>query len=261
MDLTKFGYYQLGMSLGEYGALEQDGIRPVTIYGYNGGITGANRETVWNTGGVYAFPPAAAGMEVVSDSTDDDGDPAGTGALTVKISYLNGSYVEDTTTVTMNGTGVVATSDLDILRIQDFRVATVGTGGVAAGNIIVRELDNAPTFATIAAGTLQAFNGVYTVPDGYDLMITEISTNSSAAATKGYLDFTLFANYNSYTRAATTSFHQMWNEAVNIDGHVHKFGTPLKFPEHTDMYLSVIGDAATDAALATGVMRGVLLPQ
>lgn len=87
--------------------------------GYNPNV-GTTMETVWAYSTQYVFPIAAQQMEVVSsDNTKDI--PTGTGALSVTIYYLDGSYVERSETVTMNGTTPVLTTHNNLYRINSFR--------------------------------------------------------------------------------------------------------------------------------------------
>jgi hypothetical protein len=105
---------------------------------------------MWTPGGDFAFMPAAAGLEVLSSQAADDA--GSTGVTAVKINYLTTGFVEKSEIVIMDGATVVPTTATDIYRVNSFRAYTVGTGLVAAGTITLRELDDAPTFSTIAAG-------------------------------------------------------------------------------------------------------------
>jgi len=82
--------------------------------------------------------PAAIGeqMTVISDDNADNGATA-TGVLTVRLHYLDASGVEQTEDVILNGTTGVNTAATDIRFINDMYVLTVGSNGVAEGNITV----------------------------------------------------------------------------------------------------------------------------
>jgi len=82
--------------------------------------------------------PSLAGeqLTVVSSSNADNGATA-TGALTIKIHYLDVAGDEQTEIVTMNGTTNVDTVATDIIFVNDFYVLTVGSNGVAEGNIVI----------------------------------------------------------------------------------------------------------------------------
>ena len=66
-------------------------------------------EDIWGTRGIWVAPTAAMTVNIVSSSTADAS--AGTGAGTLSVTGLNGSYVEVTETVTLNGTTAVTTSN------------------------------------------------------------------------------------------------------------------------------------------------------
>jgi len=82
-------------------------------YGYNPNIINVD-ETIWDGGGIYAYPAAAAIMYVSSSSANDTS--AGTGARTVLVSGLDANYNEVEETVTLNGQTQVATTT-EFLRV------------------------------------------------------------------------------------------------------------------------------------------------
>lgn len=247
------------IACGQYGTAEI-----VHKMGFNGSITGANQEDMWTQGAAYEFPATGtypgAKLEVISGSADDDGSPAGTGVQTVKIGYLDGSGVQKSETVTLNGTTAVQTTATDIWRINSFRAASVGTGGVAAGAITLQELDGAPVFSSIAAGQTRARNMAYTVPYGKALLIHEISTSSAAATIeKAFLKFTLRGNLNEGAKTAVGFDFPLWEGVVAGTGWQVKLEEPIYVPALVDLHMVVIGNAATDAAAATAEWRGYLV--
>lgn len=118
-------------------------------------------EDIWDGGGTYAWPAAAAVTTIVSSSTDDDGDPAGTGAQTVKVYGLNSDWLMMDETVTMNGTSAVTLSN-QYLRVFRAHTVAVGSGEVNAGNIQVKH--GATVLAQISAGKGQTLMALYTIP-------------------------------------------------------------------------------------------------
>lgn len=94
-----------------------------SLFGYNGDVD-VGTEDLISAGASYTFPAAEMQMEVVSSSANDDGSPAGFGARTVIIDYLDDAYAEKSETVTLNGTTAVATTATDIFRVNRFRVKT-----------------------------------------------------------------------------------------------------------------------------------------
>ncbi len=82
--------------------------------------------------------PSEAGeqMTVVSDDQADNGTSA-TGVLTVRLEYLDATGAEQTEDITMNGTTVAHTVATDIRFVNDMYALTVGSNGVAEGNIVI----------------------------------------------------------------------------------------------------------------------------
>jgi hypothetical protein len=111
--------------------------------------------------GDLLLPAAAAATTIVSASADDDGDPAGTGVRTVKVTGLvaGGGVVSEV--ATLNGTGAVTLGN-SYLRILDAYTATAGSGGVAAGQIDIKH--SATIIGTIDIGTNKLNRCAYTVP-------------------------------------------------------------------------------------------------
>jgi len=108
--------------------------------------------------------PGGIQLELVSTSTNDDGNPVGTGARTVDIHYLDTSGVEQVETVTMNGTTAATTTAVDIDCVQWIHTKTVGSGGVAAGNISLQGVGGGTVYEYIAVGGNQSLSARYRVP-------------------------------------------------------------------------------------------------
>lgn len=225
--------------------------------GYNASITSTTEEDIWTPGGDFAFMPATAGLEVVSDSVADDA--GSTGVTSVKINYLTSAGVEKSEIVIMDGTTVVPTTAVDIFRVNSFRAYTVGTGLKAAGNIVLRELDNVPNFSYIAAGQTRARNMAYTVPAGKILVIKEIMIASAAASIdKSFLKFRLIGNQNEGVKQSVNFNFPLWEGTVAGGGFQQQLGG-LVVVAGVDLRMRAIGNAASDAASATCEWRGFLI--
>jgi hypothetical protein len=92
-------------------------------------------EDIWRGAATEVPVPADAGvqMEVVSDDVQDTS--AGTGVQTLRIEYLDASGNEQTEDVTMNGTTGVALVETNVRFVNDMYALTVGSNGVAEGDI------------------------------------------------------------------------------------------------------------------------------
>jgi len=223
-----------------------------TKAGYNSSV-GTTSEDMWYGSIPYVFPASAIQMRVVSTSAQDG--VGGTGALTVWINYLDSNYAEKTTTVIMNGTTDVNTSVSDIFRIQNFRVATTGTSGAAAGDISIRHITLATVYSYIQTGYTRARNSAYTVPAGKTLYVTQIAF----AATGGKaVRFTTRATYDNARKAALTPgiFFMGYSEVMLIDSaYTRELIIPTKLPEKTDIKVSVIslsGNSGECTSLLSG---------
>jgi len=86
------------------------------------------------------------------------------GAHVVEVQYLDGSYVEKREIIILNGTTVVATTNLDIFRINDFHVIATGSNGIPTGALAIRNLAGTPNYGYITAGYNSMRSSVYTVP-------------------------------------------------------------------------------------------------
>ncbi len=133
--------------------------------------------------------PDSAGeqMTVISESNADNGATA-TGTLTVRIHYLDATGAEQTEDITMNGTTGVDTTATDIRFVNDMYTLTVGSNGVAEGNIaIYKKGDTIPNtlYNMIAKGGNKSLVPHRMVPLGKTLYLqswhTEISSNDRCA--------------------------------------------------------------------------------
>lgn len=79
-------------------------------------------------------PDVGEQMTLISSDNADNGATT-TGVLTVRIQYLDATGTEQTEDVTLNGTTGVNTVATDIRFVNDMYALTVGSNGVAEGNI------------------------------------------------------------------------------------------------------------------------------
>jgi len=85
--------------------------------------------------------PSLAGeqMTLISESAED-GAGTSTGVLTVRVHYLDVAGKEQTEDVTLNGTTGANTTFTNAIFINDLYALTVGSNGVAVGNIAIYKL-------------------------------------------------------------------------------------------------------------------------
>jgi hypothetical protein len=147
-------------------------------------IVGNTLETIWEQGGLYAYPASASTMTVSSSNTNDTS--AGTGARTVLISGLDASYNEASETIILDGQTAVTTTN-SYIRMNRAVVLTAGSGADNAGVIYVGTgtvTSGVPAniFTTIIIGANQTLQAFWTVPANYTAYIyqTNISTGNSS---------------------------------------------------------------------------------
>lgn len=149
------------------------GVKCVPLIGRNAAVS-TSTETVWGPGATYTQLTSAVAFEVVSNSANDTS--AGTGARTVQVDLIDGSYVASTVTVTMNGTTAVAITGT-FLACNGARVLTSGSGGVNAGTIDVRTVSGSVIKREIQTSTgCRGIDGdfLYTIPAGKVGLLTDV---------------------------------------------------------------------------------------
>jgi hypothetical protein len=229
-------------------------------FGFNGDIDTAT-EDIWSVGGVYVFPASAQGLEIVSTSADDDGDPVGTGVRVVTIHYLTSDFTSKTEDVTLNGVGVVNTVGTDFFRINSLRAKTCGTLGVAAGVITLRQRTPlTAVYSQIETGNTRSRNSVYTVPKALTLYITSITGGCGFAGTAANPSnsalITLRAKYDHLAAGARDFFlpHAEIQVGGGGGGMYRPFEIPIKFPAGTDIKCSAVA-VANNTQVSVG-LRG-----
>ena len=121
--------------------------------------TAATYDTVWSKGGAYVFPSSASVVTVAS-SSGTDSDTANTGAETITIQGLDGSYNEVEETLSLNGSTDV-TGNQQFLRVHR---AFIASGVTNVGNIDIKH--GSTVICYISAGMGQTQVAYYTVPAG-----------------------------------------------------------------------------------------------
>lgn len=164
------------------------GYSSVLKFGRNSDVDTGAYEDIWTGGGTWVPPTTARVHDIVSSNTNDDGSPAGTGAQTVKVMGLDGTYALAEETITMNGTTNVATVGSYII-IYRMYVVTAGSGGANAGAITATAQTDATVTARIEIGDNQTLMAIYQIPAGKTGYITHYygSMNNVVTATSGDL--------------------------------------------------------------------------
>jgi hypothetical protein len=170
-------------------------------------------------------------LEIVSGSANDT--LLGTGARTIKITYIDAlaGGVEATVTISLNGTTPVSLGAVRALAIQYMEVVTVGTGGVAAGNITLRTTIAGTQWEQILLGYGRSMAGRYMVPTGQ----TAYLVSGTATARAQFMDLELLANMledgtpSGYTTHNAVDVPSNGASTLELPYHAFPAGTKLKW--------------------------------
>ena len=144
----------------------------------------------------------------------------------------------------------------DILRINNFHVATTGTGLAAAGNIDVRHLSDAPLYGRIAAEENLARQAIYTVPLAHTLYITAWQVGVGHQTGNRFARFELEATRHPDGTLAVGLFHHL--DIIHIqDGNAPvPFSMPFKIPAKADVQIFTVSDSNVANAQCAGHFEG-----
>lgn len=234
------------VSQSQYGKIEDfrlqvargqiQGHTAINVFGYNPDVD-TSEESVWPDGGTVPHPTVASALTIVSTSTDDDS--AGTGARTVYIEGLNGDYNVISETIIMDGTTPVVTTGT-YLYVNQFYVATVGTGGANAGEITAKV--STTLYDIIAVGYNNRTTGHYCVPAGYTgYMTSGVITTGQATGSTSVTAFLKQHGPDGIVRVGAVS--TLNNGSVQYD-----FSPPYIIPEKNCIGASAIGSATNNSA-------------
>jgi len=194
-------------------------------------------EDVISQGGLYTPPTVARVHNIVSSSASDTS--AGVGARTITINGLDSNYSDISEIVTLNGTTLVATVNSYIF-INRMTCTTVGTSATNVGNITATAVTDATISAQISAGEGQAQLGVYQVPLGKTMYLSNF--NASARVSGGGAGTAIL-------QLMTRTFGGAWTKRqtimINLTGNsfVERFyKNPLVLAEKTMVKVQVTSD-------------------
>jgi len=151
----------------------------VSVFGHNANVD-TSFETVADTSALLSEMSAAQQLKVVSSSTQDASGSSGANTLT--INGLDGTYATLSKTIALGGTGAVTVTG-GYLRVFEAHVATAGSSGTNIGDITVTNSGASTTLLQVAAGEGQSHAAIYTAPTGTTLYISQIW--ASEGTTKG----------------------------------------------------------------------------
>lgn len=217
----------------------------LTIFGYNPDVD-TSEESIWPDGGTVPHPTVAAVLKVSSTSANDAS--AGTGARTVRIEGLDGSYKEVSETVTLNGQTAVNTIN-SYLYVNQLYVTSVGSGEANAGVINVGTgtvTGGVPAvlYDLIETGYNTRTTAHYCVPAGYTAYLVQGAiTTGQASGSTSVTGFLKQHGPDGILRVAAVS-------TLNNGAVTYNFEFPVAIPEKNCIGASAIGSAANNSASA-----------
>ena len=194
-----------------------EGLGEIHKFGFNADIA-SPEETVWDQGGLYTYPSSAGQLGISSSSVFDV--VGATGARTVEIFGLDGSYVEINETLAMNGQTTVQTTN-SYLRIFRAIVRTAGAAAFNGGDIYVGTGSvssgvPATKYLKITAQQNQTLMALWTVPANKWFYLTHWQATTFGQASQS-LEFRLVARPE--------------NEVFQVKRRILLFRSPVDWPQ------------------------------
>jgi len=139
-------------------------------FGYNTDVDDASGDEVLASwGGTYQFLTSGETITIVSGSTADDGDPAGTGVNSIVVYGVDSNWNAAIEVFTMDGTtNVVSTSTW--IGINRIAVFLSGSGRTNAGVITVTASTSGYTLAQMPVGGAVSQQCIFFVPDDHTFL-------------------------------------------------------------------------------------------
>lgn len=172
---------------------------------------------IMNDGAAFtALPVYATGeaLRVTSSSGNDDGSPAGSGARTVQVIYIDTDGSIDSEIVTMDGTGTVALTDTTVARVLDIHVLTAGASGTNEGTITIQTTGGVNRMS-IPPAQSRAAPGRFTVPTGYAGLYRGFNISNAASTGLTSVMYLIEADVNPLTGALNENVFQPIDWAVS----------------------------------------------
>jgi hypothetical protein len=217
--------------------------RSVFVFGFNPDVQNVE-ETVWDHGGVYAYPASATQMTISSSN-------AGTNAV-VSIVGLGAGYVEQTELITLNGQTPVTTAN-SYLRINGMSALT-GTvaDSIYLGAGVVTSGVPATVYARIISGNNRTEAGIYTVPAKHEFYFDHGTVSHGSDSSNAFITARITYRLPEllFQTGAKVTLNNMF---------IHfPFEYPLLLPAGTDIETRAICSKAQTNAVSTS-FQGLLV--
>ena len=197
-------------------------------FGFNP-LINDSEETIWDVGGIYAYPSSAVKMTATStDSANDDG-------VQVTIQGLDANYNQISETITLDGSGTAETNGF-FLRV--FRAFIEGSQA-PSGTINIT--NSSTTYARITLGDNQTLMCVWTVPAGYTAYLFQKDITCLTEANNK------FGTIRLVSKKSDGVFRTHDKISVQNDHAEITYSTPIPFTEKTDIEVRAIGSSSNSA--------------
>jgi hypothetical protein len=213
----------------------------VLIRGHNPDIDSAASEDIWEGGGTLSYLTSAETMDIVSTSASDDFSPAGTGAQTVLVAGVDGTWAAVSETVQLNGITNVTTSN-SYLRVNSMTVLTAGSAGHNVGNITATASTAATLQCEMDATESLSMNSHYTVPLNKKGFLYRVEFNAAKISGGG----NPVIEFKGYGRTNTGPWYQLFDKKMDtavVDELDVVVVSRSSFAEKTDIRLHASTDS------------------
>lgn len=222
------------------------------IIGYNPSVS-TTASPIWSGGATgYVQLTTGTALEVVSSSANDTA--AGTGARTVRIDGLDGSYVPFSEIITLAGATPVPLVNTSAIAINKTVILTAGSGLVNAGNIDTRAVSGAAVKSRIQAlaeSSGRSADWIYTIPANMNALLRRIQVYARSNTGD------IWVYLKTYTSTGVNYVSAVGQKALDntgfSDGYIKiDFGAGLHLSQKTLLQLIVDVSAGTPLVSAIG---------
>lgn len=162
-------------------------------FGYNEDVSTGAAEVVASFGGAFNQKLSSGEtLDIVSTSTDDDADPAGSGVRQVLVIGVDSNWAPLTEVVDLNGTTAVTTSG-SFLGVNRMTVYTSGTGTSNVGTITATATSSGNTMAQMPAGQGVTQQCIFYVPANHQFLGTWLYLNGIKSSGGGNPEVSFYA--------------------------------------------------------------------
>ena len=217
---------------------------PRRVLGRNAAVSTTLVDLTQLAGGAVPLPTSAVAMEIVSTSANDA--LAGTGVQSVEIHYLDADWNEVDEEIELAGLTPVNLAS-PAIRINGLHSKAVGSGGKAAGDIVVRTQGGAGTdYHVLKTGEVNSYPGIFSVPAGKTAFL--VAWGWSAGKGKE-TEVRLAGNFDPFDFVKTDGAYNIHDSGSVLSASDSRtFRLPVKAPEKTDIILKAI---VTDTGTVT----------